>query len=61
MRFCDGVACVVQEYTEEIERLRKDLQASRDKNGIFLAEENFKSVFARFSFSCYMKLCLVLL
>lgn len=31
-----------QEYTEEIERMRRDLQAAREKNGIFLAEENYK-------------------
>ena len=30
-----------QEYTEEIERLRKDLQAARDKNGFFIAHENY--------------------
>lgn len=33
---------VTQEYTEEMERLRKDLQAARDKNGIFLAEDHYK-------------------
>ena len=31
-----------QEYNEEIERLRRDLQATRDKNGIFLAQENYE-------------------
>ncbi len=35
---------VQQEYTEEIERLRRDLQAARDKNGIFLAQENYDSM-----------------
>ena len=34
----------MQEYTEEIERLRKDLQASRDKNGIYLAQENYDAM-----------------
>ena len=34
----------LQEYTEEIERLRRDLQASRDKNGIYLAQENYEAL-----------------
>ena len=34
----------MQEYTEEIERLRRDLYASRDKNGIFLSEETYKGM-----------------
>jgi len=38
---CLLYAETLQEYTEEIERMRKDLQAARDKNGIFLAEENY--------------------
>lgn len=33
--------CIFQTYNEEIERLRRDLQAAREKNGIFLAEENY--------------------
>ncbi|XP_005094304.1 kinesin-like protein KIF11-B isoform X2 [Aplysia californica] len=32
---------LLREYNEEIERLRRDLQASREKNGIFVAEENY--------------------
>jgi len=32
---------LLKEYNEEIERLRRDLQASRDKNGIYVAEENY--------------------
>lgn len=35
-----------QEYTEEIERMRRDLQAARDKNGVYLAEENYMFVAA---------------
>ncbi|XP_067935963.1 kinesin-like protein KIF11-B [Watersipora subatra] len=35
---------LIKEYNEEIERLRKDLQASRDKNGIFINEENYKEI-----------------
>ncbi|PSN39061.1 hypothetical protein C0J52_10095 [Blattella germanica] len=30
-----------KEYTAEIERLRRDLQATRDKNGVYLANENY--------------------
>ena len=30
-----------QEFSEEIERLRRDLQACREKNGIYIAEENY--------------------
>ena len=33
---------VIKEYTEEIERLRRDLMASREKNGVFLANENYQ-------------------
>lgn len=32
---------LIKEYTEEIERLKKDLYAAREKNGIFLSSENF--------------------
>ncbi|KAK6185058.1 hypothetical protein SNE40_007379 [Patella caerulea] len=32
---------LLREYNEEIERLRRDLQAAREKNGIFIAEENY--------------------
>ena len=31
-----------QTYNEEIERLRKDLQAARDKNGVYIAQENYE-------------------
>jgi len=33
---------VLKEYTEEIERLRKDLMANREKNGVFLANDNYQ-------------------
>lgn len=33
-----------QEYTEEIEKLKKDLMAAREKNGIYIAEENYQYV-----------------
>lgn len=32
---------VLKEYNEEIERLRRDLQATREKNGIYIAEDNY--------------------
>jgi len=35
---------VLKEYTEEIEKLRKDLMASREKNGVFLANENYQDM-----------------
>lgn len=33
-----------QEYTEEIERLKRDLAATRDKNGVYLSTENYEYV-----------------
>ena len=30
-----------KEYTEEIEKLKKDLTAAREKNGIYLSEDNY--------------------
>lgn len=33
-----------QEYTEEIERLKRDLAATRDKNGVYLSSENYEYV-----------------
>jgi kinesin family protein 11 len=32
---------LLQEYTAEIERLRRDLAATRDKNGVYLASDNY--------------------
>jgi kinesin family protein 11 len=32
---------LIKEYTEEIDRLKRDLMATREKNGIFLSEENY--------------------
>ncbi|RUS86464.1 hypothetical protein EGW08_005779 [Elysia chlorotica] len=32
---------LLKEFSEEIERLRRDLQACREKNGIYVAEENY--------------------
>lgn len=32
---------LLKEYTEEIERLRRDLAATRERNGVYLAHENY--------------------
>ena len=39
---CD-IQCylLLQEYTAEIERLRRDLAATRDRSGVFMAPENY--------------------
>jgi kinesin family protein 11 len=31
----------LQEYTAEIERLRSDLAATRDRSGVYIAPENY--------------------
>ncbi|EFN81043.1 Bipolar kinesin KRP-130 [Harpegnathos saltator] len=36
----------LKEYTEEVERLRKDLTATRDKNGIYLSQDKYDSMHA---------------
>ncbi|XP_076291739.1 kinesin-like protein Klp61F [Lasioglossum baleicum] len=35
---------LLQEYTEEIEKLRKDLFATRDRNGVYLDPENYNEM-----------------
>ncbi|XP_004607423.2 kinesin-like protein KIF11 [Sorex araneus] len=35
---------LIKEYTEEIERLKRDLAATREKNGVYISEENFKTM-----------------
>lgn len=35
---------VLKEYTEEIDRLKRDLMAARDKNGIYLASETYDNM-----------------
>lgn len=35
---------LLKEYTEEIERLRRDLLASRERNGVYLAQENYNEI-----------------
>jgi kinesin family protein 11 len=37
---------LIREYVQEIERLRNDLNASRNKNGIYLTEENWERITA---------------
>ncbi|XP_032682727.1 kinesin-like protein Klp61F [Odontomachus brunneus] len=35
---------LLKEYTEEIERLRRDLLASRERNGVYLAQDNYNEM-----------------
>ncbi|XP_045585381.2 kinesin-like protein KIF11 [Procambarus clarkii] len=35
---------LIGEYSEEIERLRRDLMAMREKNGVYLAHENYQDM-----------------
>ncbi|KAM8923926.1 kinesin-like protein KIF11 isoform 2-T2 [Pelodytes ibericus] len=35
---------LIKEYTEEIERLKRDLAAAREKNGVFLSAENYEQM-----------------
>lgn len=35
---------ILKEYTEEIDRLKRDLNAARDKNGIYLAEDTYNQL-----------------
>ena len=34
---------LTKEYTEEIEHLKLDLRATREKNGVYITEENFRA------------------
>jgi hypothetical protein len=38
---------LLQEYTAEIERLRRDLAATRDKNGVYLAYDNYTQMISQ--------------
>lgn len=40
---------LLRELTQEIERLRRDLQAAREKNGIFIDEANYKEMCEKLS------------
>lgn len=35
---------LIKEYTEEIERLKRDLAATRDKHGVYLSAENYETM-----------------
>lgn len=35
---------LIKEYTEEIERLKRDLAAAREKNGVYISEESFRAM-----------------
>ena len=34
---------MIKEYTEELECLKRDLAATREKNGVYISEENFRT------------------
>ncbi|VVC37337.1 Kinesin motor domain, conserved site,P-loop containing nucleoside triphosphate hydrolase,Kinesin motor [Cinara cedri] len=38
---------LIKEYTDEIEKLKRDLVATRDKNGVYVAEENYNDMILR--------------
>jgi kinesin family protein 11 len=38
---------MLKAYTEEIERLRRDLTATREKNGVYLDAENYEQMLAQ--------------
>ncbi|KAM9365269.1 kinesin-like protein KIF11 isoform 1-T2 [Pholidichthys leucotaenia] len=40
---------LIKEYTEEIERLKRDLAAARDKNGFYLSSENYQNMVVQIS------------
>lgn len=35
---------LIKEYTEQIEKLKRDLNAAREKNGIYVSEENYQEM-----------------
>ncbi|NXT98303.1 KIF11 protein, partial [Buphagus erythrorhynchus] len=35
---------LIKEYTEEIERLKRDLAAAREKNGVYISVENYEAL-----------------
>lgn len=41
---------LLKEYTEEIERLRRDLLATRERNGVYLAQENYNEMQSKIEF-----------
>ncbi|XP_069467469.1 kinesin-like protein KIF11 [Ambystoma mexicanum] len=40
---------LIKEYTEEIERLKRDLAAAREKNGVYISSENYDAMFGKLS------------
>ncbi|CAL9688318.1 unnamed protein product [Knipowitschia caucasica] len=40
---------LIKEYTEEIERLKRDLAAARDKHGVYLSTENYECMLGQIS------------
>ncbi|XP_068183185.1 kinesin-like protein KIF11 isoform X2 [Antennarius striatus] len=40
---------LIKEYTEEIERLKRDLAATRDKNGVYVSAENYETMMGQIS------------
>ncbi|XP_028279012.1 kinesin-like protein KIF11 [Parambassis ranga] len=38
---------LIKEYTEEIERLKRDLAAARDKNGVYLTADSYESMMSQ--------------
>lgn len=49
-----------QEYTEEIEKLKKDLLAARGKDGFFIAEENYMYA-SSILFDCYLFIIVIII
>ncbi|VDK23378.1 unnamed protein product [Anisakis simplex] len=33
---------ILRQYNDELEKLKRDLQAARDKNGVYIDQENFE-------------------
>lgn len=43
----------MQEYTQEIEQLKRDLASTREKNGVYLTPESYEYVNPVFHLSCF--------
>ncbi|NWV75883.1 KI11B protein, partial [Dasyornis broadbenti] len=41
---------LIKEYTEEIERLKRDLAAAREKNGVYISLENYEALNGKLTF-----------
>lgn len=42
-------SCLIREYTEEIERLKRDLAVTREKNGVYVSADNYENMTAQIS------------